>query len=404
MRLIALLCLLIVAGTASAAHADATPSPAPQTPVAIATDRLDTMLRTGHADASWFSDSFLAQIPVSKLDEIVASLTTSLGAYQRIEFTPSNFVAHFAKGTDDILIHLDDNNKIDRLWFKPPVVSTASLDDALGSLRSMQGTVSYVITEEGRPERAAFNADAPLAVGSAFKLAVLSALQDEIREGKRRWTDVVLLSAQWKSLPTGVLQRWPDQTPMTIASYASEMISISDNTAADTLIHLVRGADLAKYQETNVPFLTTREMFILKSTGARALRSAYSAATTARARSTVLARVDAEPLPAANELLATPDLAIEWHYSARDLCGFMSRVAGLPLMSINPGVADAGDFRRVAFKGGSDTGAINLTTMLVTKHGSRFCFSATLNDPSKPLDDTAFETAYAAAVRQLATL
>ena len=43
----------------------------------------------------------------------------SLGAYQRVEYTPSRFLAHFEKGNADVLIHLDAADKIDGLLFRP---------------------------------------------------------------------------------------------------------------------------------------------------------------------------------------------------------------------------------------------------------------------------------------------
>lgn len=390
---------------------DASPSPAvtiaPATSQAdaikLAHDRIDTMLRTGHADPAWFSASFLAQVPASKIDEISAQLTKALGAYQSVEFTPTRFLAHFAKGTDDILIRLDDDQKIETLFFKPPVMTTSSLDDALGAMRTPTGTLSYVILEGGRSQ-AAFNASEPLAVGSAFKLAVLNALQDEIAHGQRHWNDVVPLRAFWKSLPSGILRTWPDGTPLTLATYAAEMISISDNSAADAMVRLVGAEALAPYAAQNAPFFTTREMFVLKSSEGGVLRREYMSQQTPAARAAILKRVDAMPLPRLEQLHTAPDLAIEWHYSVRQLCGLMQRVANLPLMSINPGVANPSEFRHVAYKGGSDFGAINMTTMVTTKRGHTVCFSATLNESSKAVDETAFALSYSAAVRRLANM
>ena len=70
-------------------------------------------------------------------------------------------------------------------------------------------------------------------------------------------------------------------------------------------------------------------------------------------------------------------------------------------MSINPGVANPADFDHVAYKGGSDTGIINMTTMVTTHHGTKLCFSATANDSTHDVNETAFEEAYGAALRQL---
>jgi Beta-lactamase enzyme family len=371
--------------------------------VELARIRIDAMLRTGHADPSWFSSSFLAQISAAQVDSVIAMVIKTLGQYQRVEATPTRFIAHFAKGTDDILIHLDADMKIDGLLFKPLAPTAASLDDALRTLRGMPGTVSYAIIQEGRSEIAALNPSASLAVGSAFKLAVLNGLVDQIKRGRRHWSDVVALHPRWKSIPTSVLRDWPNGTPLTLATYAAEMISVSDNTAADALMGIVGPVWLRPYAWGNDPFLTTREMAILKSAVGDGLRTAYLSATTAGARTAVLRRVDALPLPTVNQLLSKPVLSIEWHYSTRQLCELMWRVARLPLMSINPGVADPAAFRRIAYKGGSDIGIINLTTLVTTKHGTRVCFSATENNAAQALDEPAFEMAYSAAMRFLAS-
>jgi len=361
------------------------------------------MLRTGHADPAWFSQSFLDQVPASKVDDVIASLLKQLGAYQSVELKPEKFVAHFAKGTDDVLVHLDADAKIDGLLFRPPVVTSGSLDDTLRAFREQTGTLSYVIIE-GRSERAALNPSEALAVGSTFKLAVLNALRDEIALRRWRWRDVVPLEARWKSEPTGVLQKWPASTPITIASYAGEMISISDNTAADALIHIVGANALRPYAFGNDPFLTTREVFVFHSDGNGDLRSAYLGGATPAARQAVAKRADARPLPNAGQLLSSPLTSIEWHYSVRQLCTLMDRVADLPLMSINPGVADPAQFRHVAYKGGSDTGVINMTTMVTTRRGTRICFSATLNDAQHAVAELGFETSYSTVLRALAPL
>jgi hypothetical protein len=383
----------------SSGSATATPTPSA---IDFARDRIDTMLRTGHADSAWFSASFLSQVSASQVDAIIAGLTTALGPYQRVEVTPTRFIAHFAKGTDDVLIHLDAGYKIDGLFFKPPVMATSSIDDSLRALAQLPGTVSYVVIEEGRSERAALNASAPLAIGSAFKLAVLNALRDQIRNGSRHWSNVVPLRGSWKSLPTGVLRDWPDNTPLTLATYAAEMISISDNTAADALVRLVGPGALRPYAIRNDPFLTTREMFVLKSAEGTSLRSAYLRATTPKDRAAVLARVDLLPLPTLEQLQTTPDPSVEWHYSVRELCSLMRRVSDLPLMSINPGIPNSSDFRHVAYKGGSDVGIINMTTMVTTKRGTTVCFSATLNDEKHAVDEMAFETVYSNVLRYIA--
>ena len=255
---------------------------------------------------------------------------------------------------------------------------------------------------KGRSDRAALNASEPLAVGSAFKLAVLNAIRDQVTLGKRHWSDVIPLDPRWKSLPSGAFQNWPDRTPITLASYAAQMISISDNTAADALVRLAGPQALRPYAGTNVPFPTTREIFTLKSQQHATLRAAYLAADTGTGRAAVLARADALPRPAIGDLDQRRELAVEWHYSVRTLCALLERASDLPYVTINPGVAVRADFRRVAYKGGSDFGIINLTTLVTTKRGTTECFSATLNNAQQAIDDQAFETAYGSVLDSLA--
>ncbi|HEY1883967.1 MAG TPA: hypothetical protein VGG51_13100 [Candidatus Cybelea sp.] len=122
MRRPIILALLAVWFLAAAVPALAQTS-APTSATDIAKSRLETMLRNGHADPAWFSAEFLAQIPASKIDDVIANLKSSLGAFEKVEVVQTKFVAYFAKGTDDVTIQLDGDNKIALLLFKPPALS-----------------------------------------------------------------------------------------------------------------------------------------------------------------------------------------------------------------------------------------------------------------------------------------
>ena len=116
---------LIVCAVPALAQTAPSPSPAPSATTAaqrameIERSRVDTMLRTGHADPAWFAASFLAQVSASKVDEIIAAIIAADGAYRGLEATPQKFVAHFAKGDVDTYVRLDANDKIDGLLFRP---------------------------------------------------------------------------------------------------------------------------------------------------------------------------------------------------------------------------------------------------------------------------------------------
>ena len=64
-------------------------------------------------------------------------------------------------------------------------------------------------------------------------------LREEVEAGRRAWDEVVRLEEAWKSLPSGLLQGWPEGSPLTLHTLAALMISLSDNTATDALIALL---------------------------------------------------------------------------------------------------------------------------------------------------------------------
>lgn len=77
--------------------------------------------------------------------------------------------------------------------------------------------------------------------GSVLKLYVLHALGGAVASGEVRWDQPLTVTAQLKSLPSGVLLYEPDGTQISVLDAAAKMISISDNTATDMLINLLAG-------------------------------------------------------------------------------------------------------------------------------------------------------------------
>lgn len=366
-------------------------------------DAIRAVMTQKQVSPDLFAQSFLAQVSALQVTQIRDQQTAPLGSFTRVDGANGTYTAFFTHGTMKVLIHLDAEGKIDGLLFRDPLPEHASLSGALKPFDELPGTSSYLVLENGKT-LAARNENEALGVGSTFKLAVLSALRTQIDAKTRSWSDVVKLRAGWRSLPSGVLQTWPAGTPVTIATLASEMISISDNTAADTLIHLTGGKALARYAGSNTPFLTTREMFLLKATRNANLRARYRAGNSEQ-RASVLAQLDKQPLPALEDLDTSPALSdIEWHFSNRDLCALMKGVQDLPLMTINPGVASATQWKRAAYKGGSDFGVISMTTWLAAKSGKSYCVSATWNDRAASVDERTFAGAYSLLLSTLSAM
>jgi beta-lactamase class A len=366
--------------------------PPPTQPNSPAQAALQRLLTTTPIQADWFTPDFLAQVPVAQVQSILVSLQTELGAFQRVEAKGNDQQLVFENGIVPTKIAVNAKGQIAGLLFQPPLRQFKTLDEAVSNFKTIPGKVSLLVREDG-VDRAALNATQPLAVGSAFKLAVLEAIQAQVKSGQHTWKEAVALKAEWRSLPSGILQSWPDGALLTIESLAALMISQSDNTATDRLIYLVGREAIEALSPHSRPFLTTREAFVLKGKQNADLLQRYRRDSES-ARRSLLPETLKRPLPDVFEFTGDAIAQdVEWFFSTSELCDRMERVKDLPLMSINPGAANPQDWARVAFKGGSEPGVINLTTWLQAKNGKRYCVSATWNQP-EAIDQERFTALY----------
>lgn len=373
---------------------------APVSPSISPAQALERLFTAPEIQPQWFTPTFLQQVSIAQITTILRNLSASLGSFRTIEPKQQGFWVVFEKGRVSTQIALNDRGEISGLLFQEIESAALSPDEAVQKFRELPGSVSLLI-RQGDRELAALNADQPLAVGSAFKLTVLAALQQRIQNGKARWGDVVELKPEWKSLPSGFLHTWNDGALLTLQTLATLMISQSDNTATDALIHLVGREAIESLTARNRPFLTTREAFVLKDPQNAALLERWRQGNM-EARRSLLAEIRQRPLPGTEIFAGDRPVAtdVEWFYTARELCQGMQQVEALPLMSVNPGVANPANWARVAYKGGSEPGVLNLTTWLRASNNQTYCVVATWNH-TEPLNETRFMTLYSSALEGL---
>jgi beta-lactamase class A len=358
---------------------------------------LKAVLAEGALDQSLFSPEFLKVIPPAQLEAAVGGVKTTIGPVVAVSHQSGpTYLVETATHEMSSDIVLDAADKIAGLLFRPPVASTATIEDVLAEMAALAPQSAVLVTENGVPLHAK-DADTALAIGSAFKLGVLKALRAQIEAGGKSWDQVVELEAGDVSLPSGMLQGWPVGAPLTLHTLASLMISISDNTATDVLMRVV-GRDAVETALGIAPAITTRELFVLK--GERELLARYLAGDLADKRA-VLAEAATKPLPDGTKALSPHDQGAEWYVPPTALCALIESVADLDVTHINPGVANKKDWTQVAFKGGSETGVLNLTTAVTAKDGTRYCVAASWND-SKAIEEAKATSAYATLLSILA--
>jgi beta-lactamase class A len=350
----------------------------PQPPVR-AKAVLDRLLAADRIDPAWFAPSFLERVSVAQIQQVLNDLRAQIGTYQRVEERGVECRAIFERGSVLVIISLDSQGRIIGIFFAVRK-AFATMEEARRAFQELPGRTSLLVLEDGR-ERVALNPEAVLAVASAFKLTVLDALQTEIAAGRRNWDDRVTLRAEWKSLPSGILQNAPAGSTHSLRSLADLMISISDNTATDVLIHTLGRETIERHAPArNRPFLTTREVFVLNDPRNQDLLRRYREGNEA-ARRAVLRDAQNRPLPAIGIFKPGPlALDVQWFYTVRELCAVIARVADLPAVTLYPGLARRNEWARIAFKGGGAPDVLNLTTWLRAANGSTYCVAATWNN------------------------
>ena len=368
-----------------------------------------------------FSPGFLKSVPPKKLTPVLVNyfkkggkiLRTmrikKLGAHSaEYRVFSEKIVFPMKLGVDAAPPH-----KVSMFWIGGAAPRFSSLPAAVMALKKLPGTVSFsawLLGDKGHKVVATLNGKKPLAIGSSFKLYILGALLEDIAKGKRTWQEVVRLSEKYRSWPSGILHKWPAGAPVTVHTLASQMISISGNTATDELLfHLGRARVEAmlspmgnKHVKRNKPLLSTREMFRIKEVGKGRL-AAYLKAKGAAGKRKYLDKVLAKE-PYTKELnfdgsKPTAVDKVEWFASADDLCRTMQWLrdatvkdkTGRGVLGINRGLQWPDEqWAYVGYKGGSEPGVLNLTWLAKRKDGPWFALSAGWNNPAAALDDDKF--------------
>jgi hypothetical protein len=308
----------------------------------------------------------------------------------------------------------------------PRATSWSEIDTAMTGLVPESGLLAAELSGGRCQSVHALDANRPLAIGSAFKLYVLGELAAQVAAGQASWDEQLPIRDDLKSLPSGTMQNDSAGTEHALSDYARQMISISDNTAADHLLNRLgrekveaRMAAMGMADPSrNVPFLSTREMFVIKSTKGAELRKQYLAADAAGRRQLLQGQVAATTISLLEliDWIAPRDVdTIEWFAGNTDLCLAMSHLRDLgkqpatsqvlDILAVNPGIlVDSRTWTYVGYKGGSEPGVLNMTWLLRRADDRWFALSLTLDDPTSATDHTTRAAELATdAMRLLAT-
>jgi len=376
-----------------------------------------------------FTAEFLQKVPPMQLTMVTQQLTKESGgcvsirvvdstsAYQcRAEAVTTNgYTIPVTMSIRSAPPHL-----IEGLFLKPPMRVGSTLESVIKDMKQLTGTTSISAINLSRKHiLAAHDSSTYLPIGSTFKLYVLGTLAQQIHLGTRRWDDVIILDTTTRSLPSGILQTWPNGSPLTLHTLATLMISQSDNTATDMLLHELHHDSVERMQQRmghsnaslNSPFLTTRDVFLLKFTNGGIPAREYAGLRPADRRKFLDRLQEQTPLAAVRfvDTAVVPD-RVEWFARTTDciramewLSTCLERTTVLDILAVNPGVdINPKQWTYAGYKGGSEPGVINMTYLLRHNSGDWYALSASWMNPTGSVDEATFAGFVQRAIQLLA--
>jgi beta-lactamase class A len=409
---------------ASAKPAPPAAAPAPsktQSPLAVRTDQLVDLLKGNIKPEDYFDDRFLAAVPPEQFAAVAQGLIAQYGQPVRVlssKVGPTGFTSEMlvefekAEATVQLAVAQETPYKVTGLLATQFASKNDSFQKIEADFAALPGSAGFLVEKlnDNQPNElvAGRNISKQYAIGSTFKLYILAELAAQVEAGKRKWSDVVPLAH--RSFSSEATNRWPDNSPVTLETLALQMISVSDNSATDTLLHTL-GRDNVERKlaqighsdpDKTLPFLSTVEAFALKAPANAALYGRYIAANEAAQRAMIekektklgLAQVDSRAFDNGPVHIDT----IEWFASPIDLGNLLNHIRRsgnkrmLQILTVNTGIspADAAKWNYVGYKGGSEPGVMSMSVLVQSKSGQYYAVTGSWNNPAKDVNGTQF--------------
>lgn len=301
-----------------------------------------------------------------------------------------------------IELRTNDAGLVDRfdVSLVPPVIK--SWKDVDAELTKSEARYSYQVSKvkDGKCDLVAgTNSDLSLPLASIFKLYVLLAVSDAVKDGSVSWDDQLTVTKDAKRVGAAGLDDVPDGATVSVRAAAQQMISASDNMATDLLIgRLGPGAveralvTAGHHDPTSMtPFPTTHELFSV-GWGKPDLREQWKQASP-QGRDQLLKQTNSRPYEPDPERTHSPasDFGAEWYGTANDICrvhvALQASAVGAAapvkeILSAIPGIdLDRTKWPYIGAKGGNLPGDLTFSWYALDHTGQPWVVSFQLNWP-----------------------
>ncbi|MGB0452384.1 MAG: serine hydrolase [Bacteriovoracaceae bacterium] len=349
-----------------------------------------------------FGENFRKAIPKSRLVGILKSLHKQYGNCKQIEKEKDELVKEFyTEHKNEKKLHfniaLENEGQrplISSLLYrgeKLQIKELKSARDIKNELKKISGKTSLLLMDENEKVIIKHNHEAITPLGSVFKLFVLEALAEEIKQGRISWDDQIKIENSFKSLPSGIMQNYKKGKKVTVFDAAEKMLSISDNTATDHLIELIgkrkiekhiAGLPFVKNKQGLTPFLKTRELFLVRAFWDEQTTSAYAKSSATKRRmmlANLKTKISNKSLMDKLSTWSSPRSIydIEWFSTPLEVCQLLVHLNKRNNEKINqvlsPNSSQNEDVPYVAYKGGSEPGVLQQSYLIKNKNKPAQC-------------------------------
>lgn len=368
------------------------------------------------AFADYFDPSFQKAVPEAQFKTFITGLIAQYGRPVAVDrATPTGgrsgtVLLRLERGVATVVLDVGAaaDARVTGLRVTGVAVANDSFEKVAAEIAALPGQTGFLVAELGDAgihPLASAHPDRQFAVGSTIKLYILDELAAQVVAGKRKWSDVVALSHF--SFSSAGTANWPADTSVTLQTLANWMISVSDNGATDTLIHLIGRAPIEARMKgaghsdpsRNIPLLTTVEAFALKGNNFNDLRPVFIKGDDVVQRKLIesnqkrltLANVDGISFTDGPRFIDS----LGWFASPNDIARLMVDLRArqsktlLAAMAINNGVGPvaAADWKYLGYKGGSENGVLSMSLLGQRKSdGKWYVVTASWNNPDANVD------------------
>lgn len=211
------------------------------------------------------------------------------------------------------------------------------------------------------------------------------------------------------------MQDWPRGSVVTVETLANFAISISDNTASDTLFDVLGRGRVDAMRARIGPrspraTLSTIEAFAFKMRANDDLRQLWERLPPERATQMLSSNAARLSLSAIDrtQLAGEPKYidSVEWFATPRDMANTLDwlRISGgdkaRGILAINKGLppGEASRFAYVGYKGGSEIGVFAMNYLLQTRGGDWYAVTGSWNNSRAPVSEAQFAALMSRAI------